>query len=633
VKTELRRDAIFAQNLDEVHRGTDRLFFGLLLVQWIFGILLAVTLSPLTWEGRISSVNIHLAVAIVFGGIVNSLPLILIRTRPGWWGTRQAVAVAQMLWSAMLIHLTGGRIETGFHVFGSLAFLAFYRDWRLLPTAIGMVAADHLARGLFWPDSVYGIDNPEWWRFLEYTAWMVFEGGILYLGCQRQIREMRVVADREAELEQINADIEKVVVTRTRELQENAERYRALVENTNAVPWEYDPAQERLVYVAPQGVRLFGYSIEELGEPGFLFGKLIHPDDVAKTVEVLQSYVEGRISGEGVMIDARLVAADGRIIDAREFLGAPSPSGLIRGITLDMTQQRKLETELRQSQKLESVGRLAAGVAHEINTPVQFVGDSIHFVRTSVNDMSRVIEKLQAVADAAREGRPAAEAIADAAQTAEDADLPYLFENTPRALDRAAEGLGRVAEIVRALREFAHPDRKEMAPADLNRAVESTLTIARNEYKYVADLDTEYGDLPPVRCHAGEVNQVVLNIVVNAAHAIEGVVKGTDRRGHIVVCTYRDGEDAVITISDTGPGIPDSIREQIFDPFFTTKAIGKGTGQGLAIARSVIAEKHGGDLRFETTMGVGTTFIIRLPIDGPENVTSDAPAPEVRAAA
>jgi signal transduction histidine kinase len=202
----------------------------------------------------------------------------------------------------------------------------------------------------------------------------------------------------------------------------------------------------------------------------------------------------------------------------------------------------------------------------------------------------------------------------------------------PSALDRAVEGLDRVAVIVRALREFAHPDRTEMAPADLNHAVESTLTITRNEYKYVADLETEYGELPLVRCHAGEVNQVVLNIVVNAAHAIEGAVKGTEHRGRIAVCTYRDGDDAVITVSDTGPGIPEAIREQIFDPFFTTKEIGKGTGQGLAIARNVIVEKHGGDLRFETTMGVGTTFFIRLPIDGPKSLTSEAPAPEARAA-
>jgi signal transduction histidine kinase len=267
----------------------------------------------------------------------------------------------------------------------------------------------------------------------------------------------------------------------------------------------------------------------------------------------------------------------------------------------EMEFRTQIELELRQAQKLESVGRLAAGVAHEINTPVQFVSDSLHFVRDGMTDLFSVINKLEAT---------------------DDTDLPYLVEHMPKALDRALDGLDRVATIVRSMKEFAHPDAKEMADTDLNRAVESTLIMARNEYKYVAELETELGELPPVRCHVGELNQAVLNIVVNAAHAIGDVVQGTSARGRIRVRTYREGDEVVISIMDTGGGIPDYTRDYIFDPFFTTKEVGRGTGQGLAIARSVIVDKHHGRLEFETAVGKGTTFFIRLAINGGQHASS-----------
>jgi signal transduction histidine kinase len=258
----------------------------------------------------------------------------------------------------------------------------------------------------------------------------------------------------------------------------------------------------------------------------------------------------------------------------------------------------RMELELRQAQKLESVGRLAAGVAHEINTPVQFVSDSVNFVREAVGDLFGVIDKLGFAA----------------AETLQDVDLPYLKNTVPEALDRAAGGLDRNANIVRSMKAFAHPDSTEMQHADLKQAIESTLTIAHNEYVYLADIETEFCDLSPIECHIGELNQVILNLVVNAAHAIEDVVKGTGRKGQIRVQTRRAGGDVIISVSDTGSGIPEDVRDRIFDPFFTTKSVGRGSGQGLAIARSVIVDKHGGELTFTTAIGNGTTFFIRLPI-------------------
>jgi signal transduction histidine kinase len=288
----------------------------------------------------------------------------------------------------------------------------------------------------------------------------------------------------------------------------------------------------------------------------------------------------------------------------------------IESLHHEMEHRTRVEVELRQALKLESVGRLAAGVAHEINTPVQFVSDSLQFVREGVADLFAVVDKLEVVHRSVVEGAPSLDAAALAAAARDNADLPYLVEHVPRALERAREGLDRVATIVRSMKEFAHPDAKDMELADLNHAIESTLTIARNEYKGVAELETDLGDLPHVRCHVGELNQAVLNIVINAAHAIDDVVRGTCNKGRIRVHTHRDRDEVVIAIADTGAGIPESIRNRIFDPFFTTKAVGRGTGQGLAIAHSVIVEKHHGKLGFETAVGGGTTFTIRLPIAG-----------------
>ncbi len=273
----------------------------------------------------------------------------------------------------------------------------------------------------------------------------------------------------------------------------------------------------------------------------------------------------------------------------------------------DLTEARRMEVELQQAQKLEAVGRLSAGIAHEINTPIQFIGDNTHFLQEAFVAFSGLLQKYAESASA--------ETRASLSSLEQELDLEYLREQVPKTIDRTLQGVQRVATIVRAMKEFAHPDQGEMVAADLNRALQATLEVARNEYKYVADIETDLGDLPLVTCHASEINQVLLNIIVNGAHAIAEAVKGSQSRGRIRISTRREGSDVLVAISDTGTGIPEAIRDKVFDPFFTTKDVGRGTGQGLTIARTIVA-KHRGSIRFETDPGRGTTFLIRIPIDG-----------------
>ncbi len=264
-----------------------------------------------------------------------------------------------------------------------------------------------------------------------------------------------------------------------------------------------------------------------------------------------------------------------------------------RELQVEVGARQRVELELRQAQKLEAIGRLASGVAHEINTPMQFIGDNLQFVTDGVSELLALSRS----------------APADAADAA---DLPYLQENMPSALEHAADGVRRVAAIVKSMKQFAHSGEATVTALDMNEAIENTLLIAAHEYKLVAAVETQLGALRPVECRAGEIAQVLLNLVVNAAHAIADTVGSTGQRGRITITSALVDCEVVVQIADTGGGIPEAIRQRIFEPFFTTKEVGRGTGQGLAISRAVI-ERHGGKLSFTTELGVGSTFEVRLP--------------------
>jgi signal transduction histidine kinase len=336
---------------------------------------------------------------------------------------------------------------------------------------------------------------------------------------------------------------------------------------------------------------------------------------------------------EQLVAARKTVAALMRRVEYKVATGASAVSALEQGVALErlvaerttqlaaehaalgeaMAELRRTQNELVQAQKLEAVGRLAAGIAHEINTPIQFVSDSVVFVQEAFQQLLSVFPLCAALREAAAQGAIDSQLVRALAEAEEAAGLDYLVTQVPRALERSLEGLARVATIVRAMKEFAHPDDREKSPADINAALASTIAIARNEYKYVAEVETDYGNLPNVACHVGELNQVFLNLIVNAAHAI-GEARRDGTRGRIRIRTQLEGAVVHVSVADDGTGIPDEVRDRIFDPFFTTKPVGKGTGQGLFIARSVVVEKHCGTLTVESTVGAGTTFHVRIPV-------------------
>lgn len=282
----------------------------------------------------------------------------------------------------------------------------------------------------------------------------------------------------------------------------------------------------------------------------------------------------------------------------------------------DVTEQRILETQLLQSNKLEAIGQLAAGVAHEINTPLQFIGDNLKFLDISFERLLSMLDIFEKSAKNIKDYDSCLTALKQTEELSKSIKLPYLLQHIPRALKQSMDGIARVSGIVQSMKAFSHPGAGIKMPADINKSIENTVTISRNEWKYDCELQLELDpSIPDVPCFESEFNQVILNLIINAKDAIvEAKNNNIIKNGLIIIRTGRDHDNVIIRIEDNGAGIPDDIKKRIFDPFFTTKEVGKGTGQGLPISHSIIVEKHGGMLYFESEIGRGTAFIIKLPI-------------------
>jgi PAS domain S-box-containing protein len=287
----------------------------------------------------------------------------------------------------------------------------------------------------------------------------------------------------------------------------------------------------------------------------------------------------------------------------------------------DVTEQRNMQMHLAQAQKLESIGSLAAGIAHEINTPTQFVSDNMRFLKEASVGVLRALEEYARISSSCKVNDGTCEYAAKIRSIYLEEDIDYLIEQFPLAIDQSLDGLTRIASIVRAMKDFSHPDSQHASLTNLNAAIQSTVAVSRNEWKYVAEVKLDLDDhLPMVSCYIGKLNQVILNLIVNAAQAIGDVRKEELDKGLITISTrHIAGDNVEILISDTGSGIPESIQAKVFDPFFTTKEVGKGTGQGLSMAHNVVTQLHHGSISFTTQIGAGTTFRIVIPVNQHES--------------
>ncbi len=407
--------------------------------------------------------------------------------------------------------------------------------------------------------------------------------------------------------------------------QEAVQLSEILDESSNEI-YFFDSESHRFVRANRGAMENTGYSIDEL--------KNMTPLDLKPEITVARFNELLRPLRNGTRKE-QLFETTHRRRDGSEYLAQvhlqisqKTEPPLFVAIIADITERKNLELQLSQSKKMESIGQLAAGIAHEINTPAQFVGDNTRFIKDAFADLLSLTASFGKLFDAVKNDTVTTELLQDVDTNVQAADLEYLFEEIPTAIDQSLDGIARISNIVLAMKEFSHPGGKQLESADLNKAITNTVTVASNEWKYLAEVKTDLAtDLPPVMCKRQEINQVILNLVVNAAHAIDSARdEGSAEKGLISIVTRSLGTEIEISVSDSGCGIPDDIKDRIFDPFFTTKEVGKGTGQGLAMAYRTIVEQHGGSLQVDSTVGRGATFTIRLPVQSTDPLVEEVAA-------
>jgi PAS domain S-box-containing protein len=420
---------------------------------------------------------------------------------------------------------------------------------------------------------------------------------------------------------ELNSDLEREIQNKEnlfKQLHDSAEGLRVLTNSVNGVIWEADPKTMTYIYISDQVEKIIGYKSEDYLSGKLRFGGQKVNDGATPISELMKQNFAGK---DNFVLEYQGYRKDKTLIWMRNTVSKIFHQGelvKIRGVFFDITAEKKLEKQrvlmegqLKHAQKMEAIGQLAAGIAHEINTPAQFVGDNLSFISDSTKDSTKYHQQLEKMIHKLDDK----ELNEQLNKVKEQFDIAFIEDEAPLAIEQSIEGISRVSKIVSAMKDFSHPGKEDKQKIDLNRAIESTSIVARNEWKYLADLQFDFAkELPLVNCYPGEINQVILNMIVNACHAIEDATSGKSK-GNILVTTMKKDQKVVIKIRDDGAGMPKNVLERIFDPFFTTKEVGQGTGQGLSLAYAVIVEKHAGHIYAESIPGSATTFTIELPLE------------------
>jgi PAS domain S-box-containing protein len=435
-------------------------------------------------------------------------------------------------------------------------------------------------------------------------------GVVLTIGGARwHRRTTKRLLDGEQQLASKTAELERREALRHQE----ETRYRALFDSVPVAIF-VSRIDGSVIDVNSAGLQLFGY---ELTEFMALNLRSIYVNPAERDRRMAAALLEANAKPGEYQLRRRDGTTFPALIQNHVIRDAAGEAAHVEGFVTDISELKRLEAdrhkaeqEHRISTRLQSVGALAAGIAHEINTPMQFVSDSVYFIKSAIDELHGLWPEIAKLST----GVETADAVKRIQAAAVGIDIEQLIIDANESAASALEGIRRVTKIIRAMHEFAHPDNGEHTMVDINRAIETTLTVCKNVYKEVADVKTDFGPLPQVMCQYGEINQAFLNIIVNAAHAIESR-RDVRVKGLISITTQAEAGWAVIRIGDNGTGIPESVKARIFDPFFTTKEVGRGTGQGLAIVQSVIVERHKGRISVDSELGKGTTFVLRLPIE------------------
>lgn len=344
--------SIFKSRQRSILQRTDRWFAKLLIGQWIVGIAAALYFTPLEWSGDTSIIHINVWASTFLGGAIASLPAYLSHVRPGKTSTRHIIAISQALFSGLLIHLTNGRIETHFHIFGSLAFLGFYRDWKVIASATIVITLDHFIRGIWWPSSVFGVLTSSPWRWIEHGAWVLFEDIFIVRNCIESVREMKVQASQQAELENANERTEQIVSERTQQLRKSESRLSEIINHIHGIVWEADPKTFQFTFVSKQAESIAGYPTSSWTEDPSFWLKHLHPEDEKKITKLCLAATE---RGQAHQFEYRMLTASGDYVWLHDLVtvetsetGEPT---LLRGVMIDINDRKKSEAELRAAKR------------------------------------------------------------------------------------------------------------------------------------------------------------------------------------------------------------------------------------------------------------------------------------------